>query len=153
MGRIDATEIDQTRLLDFDAPIFSNYERMGFTDQQIAAIMGCHALGKANPDTCGLKGRWTMNPYVFDNEYYKNILMEDKNRYLQTEHDRELVRNARFKGYVEQYAQDQDAFFRDYADAHARMSEGGQVENLMCEIEAAEEQEQLIGVESGLKTV
>ena len=66
MGRIDATQMDQTRLLDFDAPLFSNYERMGFNDREIAAVMGCHALGKANPETAGVSGRWTMNPYVFD---------------------------------------------------------------------------------------
>ena len=46
-----------------------------------------------------------------------------------------MAKNPRFRKYVEEYAQDQDAFFRDYAEVHSKMSEGGQVENLMCEIE------------------
>ncbi|ONM17332.1 L-ascorbate peroxidase S chloroplastic/mitochondrial, partial [Zea mays] len=39
--------------------------------------------------------------------------------------DAALFEDPKFKVYAEKYAEDQDAFFRDYAEAHAKLSELG----------------------------
>jgi L-ascorbate peroxidase len=138
MGRKDATHEGPTGNLPDPAQphlMSAVFHRMGFSDQQIVAIMGVHTLGKAKMDTSGYEGTWTMNPYVFDNTYYKELLMGDKSKYLQTESDVELVLNPNFKPFVEMYAQDQEKFFEDYAEAHDMLGSMGQEQNLICEIE------------------
>jgi hypothetical protein len=37
--------------------------------------MGSFTLGFATDDNKGKKGRWTMNPYVFDNSYFQEVLL------------------------------------------------------------------------------
>lgn len=76
-----------------------------------------------------------MNPYVFDNTYYKEVLMGDRSKYFKSEMDGELVRNSELKHWVEAYAQDQEMWFDHYAKAHVKVSELGQEEHLMCEFD------------------
>ena len=100
MGREDATEAGpKDRLPDPSKPemMSSIYHRMGFTDNEIVAIMGCHTLGFARMDTSGYEGRWVQNPYVFDNSYYKEVLLGEKSKFLKTESDIELGANPRFR--------------------------------------------------------
>jgi hypothetical protein len=42
-----------------------------------------------------------------------------------SETDQVLVDDAAFRQFVELYAQDQEVFFRDYAEAHRKLSELG----------------------------
>ena len=76
MGRPDVKEEDWTskrdRLPDPNSPadIREKFNRTGFISQEIVALMGCHTLGKAKFEVSGFEGRWTMNPYVWDNTYY-----------------------------------------------------------------------------------
>ena len=39
--------------------IITKMRRMGFTTQDIVAIMGSHTLGFAHQDRTGFQGRWT----------------------------------------------------------------------------------------------
>lgn len=75
--------------------------RMGFSKQDLVAIMGCHTLGFAHADRSGFSGRWTMNPHVFDNSYYKEVLLGERSRYLQTPGETMLVRDPELKVFVE----------------------------------------------------
>jgi hypothetical protein len=43
---------------------------MGLTPEEYVALMGQYTLGFASDDNTSKKGRWTMNPYVFDNTYF-----------------------------------------------------------------------------------
>ena len=95
--------------------------------------MGSHTIGFANDDNRGNMGRWTMNPYVFDNSYFQEVLLGHESRYLKTEADLELVQKPELKHWCEVFAQDQDAFFSSYADAHVKISEAGQESNLLSE--------------------
>lgn len=61
---------------------------MGCNKREIVALMGMHTLGFAHS---GYKGRWTQNPYVFDNTYYKELLLGDKSKFLKTEGEHLLV--------------------------------------------------------------
>ena len=99
--------------------------------------MGCHSIGGAKMETSGYEGKWTQNPYVFDNSYYKELMLGDKSKHMKTESDWELVNNDRYRPFVEQYAQDKELFFEDYAIAHEKLGSTGQIDNLVCEIEQA----------------
>ena len=46
------------------------FNMMGLSAQEFVALMGSYTLGFASDDNKGKKGRWTMNPYVFDNSYF-----------------------------------------------------------------------------------
>ena len=92
MGRQDAPESDsvttQGRLPDpYEGRkgILEKFIRMGFTKAEFVALMGSHTLGFAHQDRSGFQGRWTQNPHVFDNSYFKEVLLGDKSKYLRTE--------------------------------------------------------------------
>ena len=68
----------------------SKYHRMGLTDYEIVALNGTHTLGFAHKDRSGLEGRWTMNPHVFDNTYYKEVL-NPNSKYLKTNMETGMV--------------------------------------------------------------
>ena len=109
MGRVDAEAEGVEGLLpnpDEPKTMSATFRRCGFTDREIVAIMGIHTIGKAKADISGHEGRWTMNPYVFDNTYYKELLLGDKSKYLKTASDIELVKNPAFRPHVEQFAED-----------------------------------------------
>jgi catalase (peroxidase I) len=57
-------------------------------------------------------------------------------RYLKTEADLKLLQNPDLKVWVEQYAEDQNLFFENYAKAHVKVSERGQEENLLSEFDS-----------------
>ena len=44
------------------------FGRMGFNDQEIAALSGAHALGRCHGDRSGFVGPWTRAPTTFSNE-------------------------------------------------------------------------------------
>ena len=75
---------------------------------------------------------------------------KEEKRYLRTESDTDLVVNARYREFVEMYAQDQELFFKDYAEAHTKLGAMGQEHNLMCEIEDAQKANELISEKSGV---
>ena len=45
-----------------------------------------------------------MNPYVFDNSYYKEVLLGEKSKYLKTGAEQLLM--DKFRPQCEKYAQD-----------------------------------------------
>ena len=111
----------------------SKFDMMGLEPEEYVAIMGSYTLGFASDDNKGKKGRWTMNPYVFDNSYFKEVLVGHDSRYLKTEGDLRLLHDADLKEWVEKYAEDQELFFENYAKAHVKISERGQTEHLLSE--------------------
>ncbi|CAE7637849.1 APX8 [Symbiodinium sp. CCMP2592] len=67
---------------------------------------------------------WTKNWLTFDNSYFKDYKLSDQNL-LWFPTDEALHTDPEFKKYFELYAKDQDAFFKDYAKAHKKLSELG----------------------------
>lgn len=101
------------------------FYRMGLSDKDIVALSGGHTLGRCHKERSGFEGAWTNNPLIFDNSYFKELLSGEKEGLIQLPSDKALLEDPAFRPYVEKYAQDEDAFFADYAEAHLKLSELG----------------------------
>lgn len=58
---------------------------------------GVHTLGFCGAGTKGPRSRWVMNPYVFDNTYFKEVLLGDKSKYFRTDGEDQLLHNPDHK--------------------------------------------------------
>ncbi|KAF2809557.1 mitochondrial cytochrome c peroxidase [Mytilinidion resinicola] len=117
------------------------FGRMGFNDQEIVALSGAHALGRCHTDRSGYDGPWTFSPTTLTNDYFK-LLVEEKwqnkkwngpkqfedvstKTLMMLPTDLALVKDKSFKQYVDKYARDNDAFFKDFSDVVLRLFELG----------------------------
>ncbi|CAL5378161.1 unnamed protein product [Camellia sinensis] len=94
------------------------FHRMGLSDKDIVALSGGHTLGRAHPERSGFDGPWTKEPL-------KELLKGESEGLLKLPTDKALLEDPEFHRYVELYAKDEDAFFRDYAVSHKKLSELG----------------------------
>nr|DAD41650.1 TPA_asm: hypothetical protein HUJ06_015973 [Nelumbo nucifera] len=101
------------------------FYRMGLSDKDIVALSGGHTLGRAHPERSGFDGPWTKEPLKFDNSYFVELLKGESEGLLKLPTDKALLEVPEFRRYVELYAKDEDAFFRDYAESHKKLSELG----------------------------
>lgn len=101
------------------------FYRMGLSDKDIVALSGAHTLGKAHSERSGFDGAWTEEPLKFDNSYFVELLKGESLGLLKLPTDKVLVEDPAFRPYVELYAKDEEAFFKDYAESHKKLSELG----------------------------
>lgn len=122
------------------------FYRMGFNDQEIVALTGAHALGRCHSTASGYEGPWTRAPTTFSNEFYRLLLEERWSKkkthkgkawtgpeqyedpsqdLMMLPTDLSLVQDPKFKVYVEKYAQDEEAFMKDFAKAWIKLQENG----------------------------
>ncbi|KAI9931120.1 hypothetical protein ASPWEDRAFT_235979 [Aspergillus wentii DTO 134E9] len=117
------------------------FYRMGFNDQEIVALIGAHALGRAHADRSGFDGPWDFSPTVFTNEFFR-LLVEEKwqqkkwngpvqftDKSTQTlmmlPSDIALIKDKGFKKHVDRYAKDSDVFFKEFSDVFVKLLELG----------------------------
>lgn len=50
------------------------FNRQGFDDREMVALIGAHALGRCHADRSGYNGSWTRAPTTFSNLFYKELL-------------------------------------------------------------------------------
>lgn len=124
------------------------FYRMGFNDQEIVALSGCHGLGRCHKDRSGFQGPWVYNPIRFSNTYFKLLLdinwVREKNsvgieqyydpdddeddqdeRIMMLPTDYSLIQDPSFKPWVVKYANDKDLFFKDFAKVYGKLLELG----------------------------
>ncbi|RHZ61197.1 hypothetical protein Glove_349g146 [Diversispora epigaea] len=117
------------------------FGRMGFNDREIVALAGAHALGRCHPDRSGYSGPWTTSPTLFTNDFYIELLkkkwQEKKwkgpKQYVDKEtgelmmlpSDLALIQDKKLKPYVEEYAKDEELFFKDFSAAFHKLQELG----------------------------
>ncbi|XP_073026360.1 L-ascorbate peroxidase 3-like [Primulina eburnea] len=101
------------------------FYRMGLSDKDIVALSGGHTLGRAHPERSGFDGPWTAEPLKFDNSYFVELLKGESEGLLKLPTDIALLDDPVFRHHVEVYAKDEDAFFKDYAESHKKLSELG----------------------------
>ncbi|XP_059623459.1 L-ascorbate peroxidase 3-like [Cornus florida] len=101
------------------------FYRMGMSNKDIVALSGGHTLGRAHKDRSGFEGPWTQDPLKFDNSYFVELMKGDTEGLLKLPTDKALLADPDFRRYVELYAKDEEAFFRDYAASHKKLSELG----------------------------
>ncbi|KAG6675106.1 hypothetical protein I3843_15G079400 [Carya illinoinensis] len=149
-GRVDVTAPtdcpEEGRLPDAGPPSPADhlrevFYRMGLSDKEIVALSGAHTLGRSRPERSGW-GKpetkytkdgpgapggqsWTVQWLKFDNSYFKDIKQRRDEDLLVLPTDAVLFEDPSFKVYAEKYAEDQEAFFKDYAEAHAKLSNLG----------------------------
>mmetsp|Transcript_13011 Transcript_13011/g.21304 ORF Transcript_13011/g.21304 Transcript_13011/m.21304 type:complete len:356 (-) Transcript_13011:415-1482(-) len=116
------------------------FGRMGFTDREMVALIGAHALGRCHKDRSGYVGPWTRAPTTFSNDYYKELVnnkwtkkkwdgplqYEDPTgELMMLPSDMALIWDKKFKEIVTLYAKDEKAFFDDFASAFGKLLELG----------------------------
>jgi catalase (peroxidase I) len=116
------------------------FGRMGFNDREIVALIGAHAVGRCHTDRSGYSGPWTNSPTVFSNDFFVQLLenkwtkkkwngptqFEDPTgNLMMLPADLALIEDPEFKKIVEEYAKDEDKFFKDFAAAFEKLSELG----------------------------
>ncbi|RCK64546.1 putative heme-binding peroxidase [Candida viswanathii] len=115
---------------------------MGFSDQETVALVGAHAVGRCHKKFSGWEGKWTPNPLRFSNEFYKVLLNETwlqetladtgRTQYFNADRslimlntDMELLRDGKYRKWVEIYAEDRERYFEDFAAAFGKLLELG----------------------------
>lgn len=116
------------------------FYRMGFNDQEIVALAGCHCLGRCHTDRSGFTGPWTRSPTTFSNTYFTELLnnkwtvknwkgpkqYEDPTGDLMMlPADMCLLDDPSFRKWVETYAKDANRFDDDFAKAFRKLTELG----------------------------
>lgn len=117
------------------------FGRMGFTDEEIVALSGAHAVGRCHVDRSGFEGPWTFSPITFTNDFFRLLVDEEWHerdwkgqRQFQDDQtksimmlptDMALMKDEVFRPVVERYAKDQDVFFEDFSKVLMRLFELG----------------------------
>lgn len=117
------------------------FYRMGFNDQEIVCLTGAHNLGRTHANRSGFDGPWVPSPTRFSNTFYKLLLNEEwklgespagMKQYYDTDQelmmlptDMSLIKDPKFRVWVEKYAKDKDLFFADFAKVFGKLLELG----------------------------
>jgi len=116
------------------------FYRMGFDDRGIVCLSGAHTLGRCHLVRSGFDGPWTQNPLKFDNTYFQNLVnlewtpkkwdgplqYEDPSgKLMMLPTDLALIQDEKFKSIVEEYAKDQDLFFKEFAQYFSQLISNG----------------------------
>jgi len=113
------------------------FYRMGFDDREIVALIGLHCLGRCHTDRSGFKGPWTRSPTMVTNHFFVELLnnkwvkkkwdgpeqFEDEatKELMMLPADLAIIQDPKFKAIAVQYANNEDLFLKDSAEAFSKL--------------------------------
>ncbi|KAG5189914.1 heme peroxidase [Tribonema minus] len=140
----DADKGDIGKTIDHIRAIFG---RMGFSDREMVALIGAHAVGRCHTDASGYWGPWTFAETTFSNEYFRLLVeggpwtvkrthegkpwtgplqFEDPTgKLMMLPTDMAMIWDKEFRQISEEYAKDEDLFFKDFSEAWKKLIELG----------------------------
>jgi len=140
-GRLPNADVGEAGTDQSDAAhLRTIFNRMGFNDQEIVALSGAHALGRCHTTASGFDGPWTPTPTMFNNLYFSLLntvnwtkrdwsgpfqYEDDGKKLMMLPTDLVLIKDKKFKKYVDVYAGNQKKFFVDFAKAFKKLEELG----------------------------
>jgi len=117
------------------------FYRMGFDDYEIVVLLGAHTLGECHAQWSGFFGLWTPDPLVFNNAFYHELiyhkwaLTPNTHQYFDTtpgleflmmlHSDMALIHDPNFLRHVQRFADDQEAWFKAFAEVFPKLQELG----------------------------
>ncbi|KAK4368147.1 hypothetical protein RND71_011939 [Anisodus tanguticus] len=112
------------------------FHRVGLSDDKdIVALSGglklVTLLGlllqarRADSEISGVHGHPTGETLKFDNSYFEELANKKDSSLLTLPTDKALLDDKKFRGYVQLYATNKDAFKKDFEEAHKKLSELG----------------------------
>jgi adenylate cyclase len=120
MGRTDVDEVSPEGRIPLKEwtldQIKDRFLDMGMTTQEMVALTGAHTIGRQS----GMP--FTDDWFQFSNSFFKMLLGADERMRSLMQTDRFLGGCSDCRQWVERYAEDQDAFFQDFAAAYRKMT-------------------------------
>jgi len=116
------------------------FNRMGFNDREIVALIGAHTVGRCHTDRSGFDGPWTLTPTRFSNQFFVQLLnnkwtkrkwtgpdqyTDPSGNLMMLPADLALLSDPEMAKLCKLYASDKKAFFDDFAEAFAKLLELG----------------------------
>lgn len=122
------------------------FYRMGFNDREIVALSGAHGLGRCHTDRSGFWGPWTRAPTTFSNEYFRVLeelkwskkmthngkkwtgpeqYEDETGELMMLPTDIAMVWDPEFRKFVKMYKDDEELYFKDFANAWVKLTELG----------------------------
>jgi adenylate cyclase len=118
LGRTDSEQYIPASVAELEAmdaaALKARFAEMGLNTQEMVVLSGAHTIGRAN----GVP--FTDDWFKFNNSFFKALLAGDTGNMLKT--DKVLLDDPECRGHIERYAEDQDAFFKDFANAYRKMT-------------------------------
>lgn len=74
-----------------NCPMIEGLAKAKLQPEEFVALMGNSTIGFVGEEKKGPHTRFTMNPYVFDNTYYQELLLGDQSKYFKNEYDYKLL--------------------------------------------------------------
>jgi len=95
MGRTDVTSeadtIEHAQETSGSSLVVQGLAQSSLEPQEFVALMGANTVGFSGTEKKGPHTRWCMNPYVFDNTYFQELLLKDQSKYFKDESDLKLL--------------------------------------------------------------
>jgi cytochrome c peroxidase len=116
------------------------FRRQGFSDKEMVCLIGAHCIGRCHTNRSGYDGPWTTSPTMFSNDFFVQLLerkwtkrnwkgpvqyQDESGALMMLPADMALIEDPDFKKWVEYYAKDEDAFFKDFAVVFQKLLENG----------------------------
>lgn len=116
------------------------FNRLGFDDREMVALIGAHCLGRCHTDRLGFDGPWGPSPNMFTNDFFVRLLQkwhvrkwdgpkqwedDETNSFMMLPTDIALKEDLAFVKYVKAYAADESLFFADFSKAFTKLLEAG----------------------------